>query len=167
MINYLFLIVFFFEFWDYNINVSICLGSAPQLPGNSQVCSLAPAQSPCSYSPSALFPSPLSLQVLMACLYSSTPSLCLSLSTSLTLSTSLPMTWINSIPYYMVLWLVPQGEGIPQHGPGPQRHPIPLHLTTHPPNIFALPLNFLFFWVFLTLFLHTHKWINIWIQTSA
>jgi hypothetical protein len=27
------------------------------------------------------------------------------------------MPWINSFLYYSIVWLVPQGEGIPQHGP--------------------------------------------------
>jgi hypothetical protein len=27
------------------------------------------------------------------------------------------MSWINSTLYYTVLWLVPQGEGMSQHGP--------------------------------------------------
>jgi hypothetical protein len=61
-------------------------------------------------------------------------SLSLSLSFSLSLSLSLthtlsaflclyyplshfPMPRINSILYYTVMWLVPHGEGMPQHGP--------------------------------------------------
>lgn len=62
------------------------------------------------------------LQVLMTGLYSSALSLFLSVST--TLSTPLPMCWINSILYY-TMWLVPQGEGMPQHGPT-EAHPFPI-----------------------------------------
>jgi hypothetical protein len=61
---------------------------------------------------------------LMACLYSLfslSPSLSLSppprFSVSTTLSTPLPMPWINFILYYTVLWLVTQWGGMPQHGP--------------------------------------------------
>ena len=38
------------------------------------------------------------------------------------------------------MWLVPQGEGMPQHGPA--ETPLPPQSTTHPPNIFLLSLSF-------------------------
>ena len=92
--------------------LAFCLGSAPQLPGNSQVCLthykrgclppllsclLAPALSSCPTPPPPHSPHlSLSLHMLMASLYSSTLFLSLSLflssfSDSTTLSTPLPM----------------------------------------------------------------------------
>jgi hypothetical protein len=61
-------------------------------------------------------PPPPALHVFMAGLFS-TLSLSLPFSDSTTLLTPLPMPWINSILYYTVVWLVPEGEGMPWHGP--------------------------------------------------
>jgi hypothetical protein len=47
---------------------------------------------------------------------------------SITLLTPLPMSWINSILYYTIVWLVPQEEGMPQPAEAPP-FPIP-HYTS-------------------------------------
>jgi hypothetical protein len=76
----------------------------------------------------SLFPSP-SLHVFMACLYFSTPT---PFSASTTLLTSFLIPWINSVLYYTIIWLVPQREGIPQHGPA-ETSPSPIpHYTPIP-----------------------------------
>ena len=111
--------------------LAFCLGSAPQLPGNSQVC-LTHYKRGCS-------PLPLALAFLLLPLLLPTPNSPLStcswpFSVSTTLSTPFPMPWINSILYYTIVWLDPQGEQMSQHG----------CLTTPPPNIFLLSLLYLF-----------------------
>jgi hypothetical protein len=69
-----------------------------------------------SFSPSSTPSWPASTSLL-------SPSLCLYCSLN-----SLPMPWINSILHYTILWLVPQGEGMPQHGlPETSPSPIPHH----------------------------------------
>jgi hypothetical protein len=93
--------------------LAFCLSSAPQLPGNGQVCLTHKR---------VCLPAPL-------------------FSASTTLSTPLPVPCINSILYYTFMWLVPQGEGMPQHGP--IEAPLPPHLTAHSPDIFLPSFIFL------------------------
>ena len=64
-------------------------------------------------SPHSLLPS---LHVVMASLYFSTLS-ALTFSASATPLIPLPMPWINSILYYIIVWLVSQWEGMPGHRP--------------------------------------------------
>jgi hypothetical protein len=53
------------------------------------------------------------------------------------------MPWINSILYYTVLWLVPQGEGMPQHRPTEAPpSPMPYRASTkHIPGFFFIKCN--------------------------
>jgi len=100
--------------------LAFCLAPPLQLPGNSQVClthykrgclpllslllscSSLPAVSPLSPVSSPFFPHAHD------CLYFSSTLLLLFLCPT-TLSTPLQMPWINSILYYTLMWLVPQG----------------------------------------------------------
>ena len=131
--------------------LAFSLGSAPQLPGNSQVCltlyrrgclppplPLAPA-----LSPSSCFPLPISLP----------PSPCVrgwpllstySLSLSLSLSAFLCLFSLNSPPHalnklYSCGWSL---GGRDASAWPPQSHPLSLHLTAHPPSTFLISLSF-------------------------
>jgi hypothetical protein len=123
-------------------------GSAPQLPGNCQVClTQSPLLSlasllwlcPLSSSPSLLIlPSPHAHgQPLLLYSLSLPLSLFLSLLPSQLPSLPLPMPWINSILFYTIL-SCGRSLGKGWLSVGPQRHPLPPHLTAHPPNIFLL-----------------------------
>ena len=142
----------FWPCWYFLFNLlAFCLSSTTQLPDNIQVCithykrghmltllSLALLSS-CYFSvlsplPPLFHSPPSSLFTCSWLVY--TPLLPLPLplafplpvslfSVSTTLSTFLPMPWINSILYYSVVWLAPPGKG----GclcMGPQRHPLTL-----------------------------------------
>jgi hypothetical protein len=119
--------------YSFSIPLAFSLGSAPLLPGNSQVCLTHYKRScwtpPCSLALLLSYPLPP---------HSLSPSLhgwpLLLLSLSAFFLTPLPIPGINSILDYTILWLVPQrGKGCLSMGP--QRHPLALHLTTPPPNI--------------------------------
>ena len=59
---------------------------------------------------------------------------------SIILLTPLPMAWINSILDYTIVWLVPQGEGMAQHGPTEvPSAPIPDNTST---KIYSSSLSF-------------------------
>ena len=107
--------------------LAFCLGSAPQLPGNTQVClthnkrcCLPPSLLPSCCSSVLLGPYPFSSH--SRCSWpASAPLLSLSSVTSVssTLSTTLPIPWINSILYYPVLscgWSL-RGKGWLSVGP--------------------------------------------------
>jgi hypothetical protein len=113
--------------------LAFCLNSTPQLPGKSQVCSSPqlPGNSQVGLTHSSLScllpscfslllhlsPHSLSSSLHIVMIYSSTLFLSLPFSSSTILLTPLPMPWVNSILYYTLVWLVPQSEGISQHGP--------------------------------------------------
>jgi hypothetical protein len=156
------------NFKDDSVLLAFCLNFAPQLPGNSQVClthykwgCLPPPLSliltfllplcslPIPFStpsmsswPTPLFP-PLSSPPLPSPFPPPLPPfpppfLCLFY------PHNSPSHALNKlILYYTILWvvwLVPQGKGMPPHGP--VEHPLPPHLTTHPPDISSLSLSF-------------------------
>jgi hypothetical protein len=50
------------------------------------------------------------------------------------------MPWINSILYCTIMWLIPQGEGMPQHGP---TEVPPSPTPDHTPTEHSLSLIFL------------------------
>jgi hypothetical protein len=79
-----------------------------------------------------LCPLPPPPHMLMAGLYFSTPPL-----PPPSLLTPLSIHWINFILYYTSMWLVPQGEGMPRHGP-PGTPLLPHTLPHIHQNIFLL-----------------------------
>jgi hypothetical protein len=135
--------------------LAFCLGSAPQRPGNSQVY-LSHYKRVCLPPPFSLALPLSSCPVLPSLSILPTPSTC-SWPASTLLSSPCPLSAflclydpLNSLPHelnklYSILYLVPQGEGMPQHGPTeahlppplPQPFPPPLppYLTAPPPNI--------------------------------
>jgi len=58
-------------------------------------------------------------------------------SASTTLLTPLPMPSLNSILYYTIEWLVPQGEGVPAEVPPFPNTWLQLH-RTYPPSLYLL-----------------------------
>ena len=84
--------------------------------------------------------------------------LCLSFmpfSASITFSIPLPMPWINSIVYYTILCLVPQGEEMPLHGPAETTSsPIPHHTS-----IELISSLFVYLW--------THQWRSIYCRKES
>jgi hypothetical protein len=134
--------------------LAFCLNSTPQFPGNSQVGlthyeggSLPP---PCLLLSCSPPPHPLpSLHVVMAGL---SPPLSLPFFASTSLLTPLPMPWIDSILYYIILWLVPQGEGMPRHGPA-ETSPHP-HTSPHP--IEHIPISL---YLFINTLVGTWVWV--------
>jgi hypothetical protein len=115
--------------------LAFCLSSAPQLPDNSQVC-LTHYKRGCLPPPVslALAFSPHSLYPPFTCSWLASTSLFLPLSPLLCLYYLLnfPRHALNklySILYH--LWLVPQGEGMPQHRPlEAPPHPKPYYTST-------------------------------------
>ena len=136
--------------------LAFCLSSAPQLPGNGQVClthykrgclppppscSLASLLSLCPLSPSPSLPiHPTTTTCHGSSLFSSTLSLCFSLSL---LPLNSPPHALNKLFYTIlsVVWLCGSG-GKDTSAWASRGTPLPPHLTTPPPNIFLPSLSF-------------------------
>jgi hypothetical protein len=65
------------------------------------------------------------------------------------------MPWINSPPYYTVLWLVPQGEGMPQHEPAEAPPSTSSYLTLPYTSLASFPF-------YKTQQMETSSWASLW-----